>query len=221
MTGLDKIKDKILADAQADADSTIAAAQAEADKITADYAARIEAVKREGNDRATKEVHDLLARTESAAENLRRNVVLEARGELMDEVFRRTLRELRAMSDDDYEELLLALLRTALAEQLETEKTALSLGYEDAVAPALEVLLNENDKKRFGTALTDDLRRTVIGKPIGEMLPRLSVAQETLPIDGGLVLRCGEVEINCSFTMIFSQIRAGLEPEIEKTLFEQ
>jgi hypothetical protein len=45
------------------------------------------------------------------------------------------------------------------------------------------------------------------------------MAGETAPIDGGLVLRCGPVETNCSLAMLMAENRRETEAKASRILF--
>ena len=82
-----------------------------------------------------------------------------------------------------------------------------------------EVLLNERDRDRVGEALIKEVKQTAAGKLPAEMLARLTLANETVRIDGGLILRCGSIEANCSLSLLFAQLREELEAEVCRVLF--
>ena len=54
-----------------------------------------------------------------------------------------------------------------------------------------------------------------------ERLNELVLADYVANIDGGVIIRYGDMEINCSLDMIFSRLRESLESEVNKILFNQ
>jgi hypothetical protein len=46
------------------------------------------------------------------------------------------------------------------------------------------------------------------------------LAEDTAAIDGGLILRCGDISCNCSLTALFAQVRASLEGKVSALLFD-
>ena len=54
---------------------------------------------------------------------------------------------------------------------------------------------------------------------MGDIPERVKLSADTVNIDGGLVLRRGNVEINNSIEAIFSHLRPKLEAEVAKILF--
>ena len=79
MNGLDRITDKILAEAQERADRILADAQAESEKITADYAARAEQIRSTLSEEAEREGMDRVTRAKSAAATGKRNLLLQTK----------------------------------------------------------------------------------------------------------------------------------------------
>ena len=51
-------------------------------------------------------------------------------------------------------------------------------------------------------------------------IERLVLSKNTLNMDGGAVLRYGDVESNCSFEMLFGQLHRELETEVAGALFD-
>ena len=52
-----------------------------------------------------------------------------------------------------------------------------------------------------------------------EKLDKLVLSKQTLSANGGLVLRCGNIEANCSLSLLFAQLREELEAEVSHALF--
>ncbi|MBQ7346791.1 MAG: V-type ATP synthase subunit E [Clostridia bacterium] len=221
MNGLDRITEKILAEARDEAAGILAAAEAECERITADYAARADAIRERLNAEAEREATDLIARAKSTAATQKRNTMLMAQSELLDEVFEGALTGIRNLDTEKYTETLIGLLCAALIEQDTAEKTSRTLyGEEDAMAPAAyEVLLNQRDRDRCGQVLIAGAKQKLGGKLPSEMLEKLTLSDKTAAIDGGLILRCGSIESNCSLRLLFAQLREELETEVSRALF--
>ncbi len=222
INGLDKITDKILAQAQEEADRILAEAQQTCDGIAAEYAAKAEGIRDAFAAQTEKEATDLITRARSAAAMQKRNLLLQTRGELMDAVFDDTLSQMQSLDTDKYTSLLVGLLAAAMLEQVGAEENSRTLyGEEDALLPsAYEVVMNPRDRERCGAAVLDGVRRKLIGKIPSERLDCLRLSDKTVMIDGGLILRCGDIESNCSLSLLFAQLRQDLEAEVGRALFE-
>ena len=222
MNGLEKITDKILAEAGAESQKILAEAEEECARIRATYAEKAQAIRLRVADEAEREGIDLVSRSKNGAATQKRNALLRVRGELVDETFDMTLMTLKSQSGEKYTEMLTGLLCAAFLEQMEAEITGRTLyGEEDAIAPErYEVLFNSSDRDRYGAAVLAGARLRLAAKVDAEKLEMLTLSDQTVNIDGGLILRCGEVESNCSLSLLFADLRRELEAEVSRALFD-
>ena len=222
INGLNKITDKILSEAQAKADKILADAEAECDRINAEYAERAEKIRSDISTEAEKGGMEYVARIRSTAATSKRNLLLQTKSDLIDGVFASVLEQTRTLELDKYNEILVGLLSAALLEQIESEEISRTLyGEEEALAPeCYEVIFNQRDRDRSGKTVVEGVQNHLSGKVAPEKLARLTLSSQSANIDGGLILRCGSVESNCSLSILFAQLREGLESEIARTLFE-
>ena len=219
MTGLEKVTGKILADAEADAREILERADAECAEIARRYEAETEAElerMREQNDR---ECQSLIIRAKSSAAMAKRNAVLEARAALLDEAYAAAERQVRSMSGEQYLDLLQKMLRSALKRQLEGEEESLRLYGENISPDAYEILLNSRDRDTYGERLLTAFREGLGARIPAAALQKLCLAPDTPRIDGGLILRCGPVETNCSLSMLMAANRRETEAKVSRILF--
>lgn len=222
LNGLEKITGKILSEAQAKADKILADAQAECDRISADYADRAEQIRQTLSDEAEKAGLERVSRVKSTAATSKRNYLMQTKSELIDSVFESALQGTLHLDPEKYTALLVGLLSAALLEQLEAEHTVQMLyTEEEQVLPvSYEILMNQRERERFGKAVLEETKKKFSGKVAADRLEKLKLSDKTAPIDGGLVLRCGDVETNCSLSILFAQLREELEGEVMRALFE-
>lgn len=222
INGLNKITDKILSEAQAKADKILADAAAECDRINAEYAERAEKIRSDISSEAEKGGMEYVARIRATAATSKRNLLLQTKSDLIDGVFAAVLEQTRNLELEKYNEILVGLLSAAFLEQMEAEDISQKLyGEEEALSPErYEVVLNQRDRDRCGKAVIEGVQKHLAGKVSAEKLARLVLASGTANIDGGLVLRCGNVESNCSLSILFAQLREGLETDVARALFE-
>ncbi len=219
MTGLEKVTGKIIADAEADARVILERAEAECAAVKEKYAAATEAELeklREENDR---ECQSLIIRARSSAAMAKRNALLEARADLLDEAYALAERQIKNLNSEQYLELLQKMLRSALKNQLAGEEESMRLYGEDIAPAAYEVILNSRDRDAYGEKLLPAFREGYGAKLSAQALGKLCLASETAPIDGGLILRCGPVETNCSLAMLMAENRRGTEAKVSRILF--
>lgn len=210
---------RIIADAEADARSTSAAADAECDAIRAKYDAQVKAETDRLGEQAERECAALITRAKSSAAMAKRNVLLEARSSLLDETYAEAAREIRNLPADQYRRLLVGMLKGALTKQLESESDSLRLYGEDISPDHYEVILNARDQKEFGGALMEELANGLCARAGLTDVNKVRLSNETAEITGGLILRCGDVEINCSLAMMFAEVRRKTEARVSGILF--
>ena len=219
MTGLEKVTGKIIADAEADAREILDRAEAECAAIREKYAAELEAeleALREANDR---ECQSLVVRARSSAAMAKRNAILEARAAILDEAYAAAEKQVRAMNGEQYLDLLCKMLRSALKRQIEGEEDSLRLYGEDISPEVYEVVLNSRDRDYYGEKLMGAFRVGRGAKFSLSVLAKLRLATDTAPIDGGLILRAGLVETNCSLAMLMAENRRETESRVSRILF--
>lgn len=221
MNGLEKITNRILEDARAEADAIIDGARAECEAIRAEYEAKAEAIRRRISDDAEREGFDMIARAKAASANEKRGAVLRMQSRILDETFESAKAQIRSQNDEQYTRTLMGLLSAALTEQVKIERESLELyGEEDApCAEWYEVILNAHDRDRYGETVVRETRVKLRGMLADEVLGKLCLADTVVPIEGGLILRCGSIETNCSLELIFEQLRSELEGEVSHALF--
>ena len=219
MTGLEKVTGKILADAEADAKEILDQAEAECAAIRLRYAAEREARLDALREQSDRECQAHIVRARSTAAMTKRNAVLEARAEILGQAYSAAEKQIRAMNSEQYLELLCKILRTALKEQVKGEMDSLRLYGENISPDRYEVILNSRDRDYYGEKLMNGFREGLGTKFPVEALKKLRLSEEIAPIDGGLILRAGPVETNCSLAMLMAETRRETETRVSHILF--
>lgn len=222
MTGLSKITDKILAEAQAEAAAIKKQAEAEAAQIMASYQKKAGELRRAAGSAAEREAAGIVSRAKSGAALAERNAMLQARADLVDRAFRRAHDEIRQLSEDKYLEFLTSLLLAILKRVREEERISREVyGEEDAPATEVyEILLCASDLEKYRKSLPEALRRRLIGNANADLAEKLHLSPKAADIDGGLILRCGDIEINASLSMLIDSVRATHEVRVSHILFD-
>lgn len=221
MNGLEKITNRILDDARAEADAILEQARAECDRIRAEYQAKAETIRERISDDAEREGLDMIARAKSASANEKRSAILRMQSRVMDETFASAKRQIREQNGEQYTATLIGLLCAALTEQVKAERESVELyGEEDStVADVYEVLFNPHDREHFGVSVVRGACTKLHGAIPEEKLNKVRLSDGTVSIEGGLILRYGNIESNCSLELIFEQLRVELEQEVSRALF--
>jgi V/A-type H+/Na+-transporting ATPase subunit E len=198
MTGLEKILKAIEEEAKSSADAYLAQAKQEADEIT--EAARKEAEKKCAEIAAKSEtdIKAVLSRAESAAALQEKKIILEAKQQMINEVITSARNSLTNLSDSEYVEVILRMVQK----------------YADQ-KPG-QILFSAADRMRLPGDFTASLAKALTGKSGAS----LTISNETANINGGFVLKYGEVEENCSFDALFSAAKEELQDKVNSVLFE-
>ncbi|MBQ8342195.1 MAG: hypothetical protein IJY22_07480 [Clostridia bacterium] len=219
MNGLDKITERILTDAKEKARLILEEAQADCRRAAEEYAARAEAIRDRIATRTLKEGEELIARAKASAAMTRRDILIASKAKLLDETFAAARAQICDTDYGKYRELLVALLSCALIEQAKSEDDSRELGDEVTEFDTFEVLFNEGDRARFGTAVLEGARKVTERRIGAARTAKLRLSEETAPIDGGLILRYGNTETNCSISALLGEMRRELEPKVSALLF--
>ncbi|MGI6167051.1 MAG: V-type ATP synthase subunit E [Eubacteriales bacterium] len=222
MTGLEKITSRIIADAESDARATLAEAEKKRSAVLAEYAARANEIRERLLSEAERGVAEIMSRAESAAAMQARNILLTEKSRLLDAAFDGARSRILSMPDGEYLEFLSGLLFSAMLEQLETERVNRELyGEVDLpVVDSYEVILNAKDHQRCGNDLVARVRELLRDKADPGVAEKLMLSADTADIEGGLILRYGDVSINCSLSVLIDSIRNSVEAEVYKVLFD-
>lgn len=194
MNGLDKIIARMEADTRAECNALAANAAENAAAILRDYQAQADAAARDSAQRAEAQAAEHLEHLNGSSQLACRQRVLAAKQQLIDEAFARAAQALAALPQADYIDLLAALA----AENCSGDE---------------ELLLSAHDRETVGAAVVDAANAKKPGAAF-----RLS--DETRDTGGGLVLRRGRVELNCSFTEKLRQLRQEESSAVAQLLFD-
>lgn len=220
MNGIDKITEKILAEAKAAERAALEKAAERADEILQAGEEEAELIRERIEDRAAREGEAIVTRAKSTAAMARRNADLAVRGALIDEVFEKAFAEIAALPVEEYRALLCKMVCDAMLEQQRTAAESRALhGDEVETVEAYEIRLKDSDRRALGDALLRDVRDALRGKVDAAVLERLVLSDAPARISGGVLLRYGDVETNCSFEAVFAQARAVREAEVSRILF--
>ena len=196
MNSIEKITQRIEADARAEAGGILADARRRAEALCASYEARARREAREILDRGEKEAAAREARLAAAARAEARKRMLGAKQELLNRAFEGALARLTALPDGAYAALLADLAARA------------------AVTGREAVIFSPGDRARVGAQAV-----AAANKKLGR--GGLTLSGETRPLRGGCILRGGAVEINCAFEALARQVREEAAAEAAKILFAE
>ena len=228
MNGIEKITQRMEDDAQREINEVLTAARAQAEEIA-----------RRSREQADRESAAIAARGESAAaerekrlesmaEMESRKLVLAAKQEVLDEAFTMALEKLCTLPDEEYIELLAAL--AVKAARTGREKVIFSQKDRNRVGKAVVTRANDALARKVAPKLPGDLTDTKAGALLDKVVTgasailagtgMLTLAEETRPIKGGIILSDGDVETNCTFETLVRLQRENISGEVAKVLFD-
>ncbi len=221
MTGVGKITDRIAADAAKEAQATLGAAEVECRKLAEEYGNRTIGERDRVAERAQAEGQRMIERAKSTADMNHRAVLLAAKSALIDEVYEKARAKILDTDFGKYRELLTALLVSALLELAQSEEASAALGDETEPYDRIEVLFNHDDREKYGAAVVTEVRRRNERRIGTARLEKLCLSENTAAIDGGLVIRYGNIETNCSLSVLLAEMRRETEGKVASILFPE
>ena len=227
MDGMEKIAARI----REDADREIARMNRETDEQIAALQAQAQTqMDRERADilsRGQRAAAERLERLKSAAQMERRKLELSAKQEVLGEAFDQALERLCSLPDQEYIQLLTALVLQAVTTG--REQLIFSQKDRNRIGKAVVVAANEAMVKQVAPELPDSLADSKVGAFLGKVVNSaaaqitgtglLTLSEETRPIRGGFILADGPVEVNCSFETMLRVRREQLEKPAAEILF--
>ena len=192
MKGTEKIIAHIEADARAQAEAVLAEAERQCDEIRTQYeekAAQLYSSKIREGVKSCQDREDGALRISRM--EARKNI-LAVKQDMVEKCFLRAKEKIVSMPAEEYTAFLARLVERAGA-----------MGDE-------EVILSARDREKVGDALLKALNTG--GK-------HLTLSDETREVSGGLILRRGNIETNCSIDLLLEMSRGELAGKVAGVLF--
>lgn len=199
MKGTEKIIAHIRADGDAEAKKIIDAASKQAEEKRAESfkaaLSEYEKLMQAGN----AECEDILSGSRRIAEMEAKKSVLSVKQEMISAAFDAAREEIVNMPRDKYTQFLARMAAEAAASGME------------------EIVLNARDKAEVGKSVCKATNELLSAKGTPG---KLTVSEDTADISGGVIVRFGGIETNCSIDALIRQRRSGLSTEVAAALFE-
>ena len=199
MKGTEKIIAHIRADGDAEAKKIIDAASKQAEEKRAESfkaaLSEYEKLMQAGN----AECEDILSGSRRIGGRGGKKSVLSVKQEMISAAFDAAREEIVNMPRDKYTQFLARMAAEA------------------AVSGMEEIVLNARDKAEVGKAVCKAANELLSAKGTPG---KLTVSEETADISGGVIVRFGGIETNCSIDALIRQRRSGLSTEVAAALFE-
>lgn len=199
MKGTEKIIAHIRADGDAEAKKIIDAASKQAEEKRAESFKAALSEYEKLMQASNAECEDILSGSRRIAEMEAKKSVLSVKQEMISAAFDAAREEIVNMPRDKYTQFLARMAAEA------------------AVSGMEEIVLNARDKAEVGKAVCKAANELLSAKGTPG---KLTVSEETADISGGVIVRFGGIETNCSIDALIRQRRSGLSTEVAAALFE-
>lgn len=193
MENISKILDAISAEGRAEADKIRTAGAKSAEEIRKLYQEEASIEEESILKKARKEAEEILQRGSSQAGITSRNIRLTARRQALEDTFTLALERMMQLPDKTKQDLYAKLIGTY------TGGTEVTVQLNQADSETLGKKLVNKAEKNYGIKVT-------VGEEPGAFL-------------GGLILREGEIETNCTFEVMIQDTKKEKESEIAAVLF--
>ena len=227
MTGIEKITARIQEDAAAEIAALKREAEEKAAAVLAGYEETARAESARAAEKAEEDARLLLERAESAARMEERSMVLAAKQACIDQAFAKAREKLLTLPEADYVELLAKL--AARSSVTGREEIVLNRRDREAVGAKVAARANELLAQAAAPELPAELKESKAGSILTKVVTgasallqgtaMLTLAPDTAEIEGGLILRDGQVEVNCAFETQLRLLRENMAGQVAQVLF--
>lgn len=195
MKGTEKIIAHIRSDAKEQSDAILAQAEQQCASIRADYEKQAKELYREKIRAGTADCQDRVDSMDRIARMEAKKGILALKQQMVSESFDKACDMIINLPKEQYAAFLAKLAAKASATGDE------------------EIILNARDRAAVGENVVKAANALVSGG-------RLSLSAETGSFAGGLILRRGSVEANCTVELLVELCRSDMSSEIAKVLFD-
>ncbi len=198
MNGIEKISNRLIDDAKAEIEKLSAETQAQCDAILSEYRQKAQDEYQKCVDEGTKACEIRVQRLGSTADMEAKKAILAFKQELVEKAFSDAVDQLVNLPRDQY----VAFLASQAA-------AAASFGTE-------ELVFNQRDAESVGKDTANAANAILKEKGIQG---GLTVSEETRDIPGGVIVRQGNIEVNCAVDTLVQMSRSELASQVAEILF--
>ncbi len=221
MNGLQNIIAKIEDESRRECDAILVQAKDEADRVKSEYDALTSAALAEVDAALEKEAEAIITRARSSSAMIRRNVVSGARSNNVDAAYKNALDFIYSLPREKYADLVVSFAVGAIKNHLNAAASKEAMYGETVDSAPFELVFNETDREAIGEYCVFSIKNSHKKDLGAEVTRRVSLSEDTAKIDGGVIVRCGQIEENCSFALLIGDLRETLDPVIYKTLYPE
>ena len=198
MNGIEKISNRLVADAEAEIAALNADTKERCDEIRAEYEEKARAEYQSRMSEGVKAAETRLQRLGSAAEMEAKKSILAFKQEMVAKAFDDAAKKLANLPREQYVQFLASQAAAA------------------AATGAEELIFNERDKAAVGADVAAAANALLAKKGLPG---KLTVSADTRPISGGVIVRQGNIEVNCAVETLVQLRRSELASQVAEILF--
>lgn len=213
MNSIEKITKRIIEEAESYAVEAKKNATERAESIISDANKKAEEIRAAYAERAEKESAEVINRAASSADILERNILLDAKSVIIDEVYEKAERAFSEIDSKRYFDFLVRTLKGAI-EFLTTAQDYGESDYEEENSELYVLTLNENDTEKFGKKLLASVKSEV-----GAQNRAIVLSEKRGNFLGGLKLSLGNVEASATTEALIKATKEKTEAEVYGILF--
>lgn len=200
MDGIDRIKERIIEEAEIKKQEILNKAQKEAEEILSDSRQKAVEIKQQVLEKAKKAAEEEKRKIISMAELEERKRFLEAKQQIIDEVFDEAKKRLENMNPQAYRKLLKKMI------------------LKSSINGDEQLIIADKDKAVINADFLQEVNSELV--KLGKK-GSLKLSSETQTMMGGFILQSKDLEINSTFDSLIKVQREELESQIAKILFEE
>ena len=198
MNGIEKISRRLVADAEAEIAALNADTQATCDEIRADFERRAQEEYQSRLSEGAKACEVRMQRLASAAEMEAKKSILAFKQEMVAKAFADAAERLANLPQEQYVKFLASQAASAAASGSE------------------ELVFNARDKAAVGAEVAKAANALLEQKGVKGAL---TVSGDTREISGGVIVRQGNIEVNCAVETLVQLRRSELASQVAEILF--
>lgn len=199
MNGIEKITARIAADAQAEVLAVRAASDDKCAEIKADGERRAQAEYWKVVSEGAKETEQRAFRVERTAKLEAKKSILSMKQQAVSSAFELALKKIASLPEQDY----VGFLANQAAQAVITGEEQIIMGGDDRARCGAKVVKAANEQL------------VKMGRE-----GRLTLSEITRPMSGGLILKQGDIEVNCTLDTLLELSRGELAAQVAEVLFE-
>lgn len=221
MNGLQNIIAKIEDEARVECEKLIDAANAEAKQIADEYAALTAEAEVKIAAKLEREAEAVISRAKSSSAMTRKNIISGSRSNTVELAYTTALGRLLALPREKYATLVISLAIAAIKNHLYAAELKETMYGEKTETAQFELVFNERDRADIGEYCVFSIKNSFKKELGADVVRRVCLSEDTAKIDGGVIVRAGVIEENCSLSLLINDLRGSLDPVIYKTLYPE